>query len=350
MLNPHVSVIVVAHNRREFLRSAIDSVLSQSLDRNSYEVVVVKNFRDPELDSYIEEHGISGIYTDEVPVGSKLAIGIKNSSGDIIAFLEDDDEFTAKKLEHLSSLFARYPNLTLYRNPETVVLENGSELSYINREKFGEPIDFSDSQEIFRRLGHLLTTRLPFNVSCMAIRREMIEGKLQDLARIERAPDLFIFYSSLAPGKSILTDMEELTRMRWYASSASRMIGNFSHVYSKRKSFSNLAARDREFIFNSITDPVIKKNFWKINSWIVIESVIRNPAADRKKLFKLGRDYLRDVSKTSERLPPFFIAIFVVYLISPGLSRRIFAVFEWIRVSNQWKSLTEIRMKRNAQD
>lgn len=49
---PKLSVVITAHNRRKFLRAAVDSVLSQSLARSEYEVIVVKNFRDQNLDRY----------------------------------------------------------------------------------------------------------------------------------------------------------------------------------------------------------------------------------------------------------------------------------------------------------
>jgi glycosyltransferase involved in cell wall biosynthesis len=41
---PYISVIITAHNRKEFLKEAIQSALNQTLERSNYEILVIKNF------------------------------------------------------------------------------------------------------------------------------------------------------------------------------------------------------------------------------------------------------------------------------------------------------------------
>jgi glycosyltransferase involved in cell wall biosynthesis len=41
---PFISVIIVAHKRREFLLDAINYALNQALPKDEYEIIVVKNF------------------------------------------------------------------------------------------------------------------------------------------------------------------------------------------------------------------------------------------------------------------------------------------------------------------
>lgn len=43
---PLVSVIVIAHTRKEFIIDAIMSVLTQNVDRDKYEIIVIKYFQD----------------------------------------------------------------------------------------------------------------------------------------------------------------------------------------------------------------------------------------------------------------------------------------------------------------
>lgn len=45
-----LSVVIVAHDYRIFLLNEVSSVLSQALDRNRFEILVVKNFMGPEID------------------------------------------------------------------------------------------------------------------------------------------------------------------------------------------------------------------------------------------------------------------------------------------------------------
>ena len=55
--NSMISVIITAYNRRDYLIDAMNSVLSQTLKKERYEVIVVKNFYDKELDEFIYKNG-----------------------------------------------------------------------------------------------------------------------------------------------------------------------------------------------------------------------------------------------------------------------------------------------------
>ncbi|MCL5017733.1 MAG: glycosyltransferase family 2 protein [Candidatus Parvarchaeota archaeon] len=46
-----ITVIIAAYGRRTFLKEAIASALDQTLPRSKYEIVVIKNFRDKDIDS-----------------------------------------------------------------------------------------------------------------------------------------------------------------------------------------------------------------------------------------------------------------------------------------------------------
>ena len=58
---PYVSVIITAYNRKEFLLNAIKSVLNQRLDKKYYEIIVIKNFRDKNIDDFIKDKKIKEI-------------------------------------------------------------------------------------------------------------------------------------------------------------------------------------------------------------------------------------------------------------------------------------------------
>ncbi|WP_290705506.1 glycosyltransferase, partial [Ferroplasma sp. Type II] len=63
MDNPYISVIIVAYNRKNYIKQAIESVLNQTLNQNLYEIIVVKNFEDMEIDDFINKNNIKNIYT-----------------------------------------------------------------------------------------------------------------------------------------------------------------------------------------------------------------------------------------------------------------------------------------------
>lgn len=107
---PKVSVIIPTYNRGYIVREAIDSVLAQTFE--DFEAIVVDDgstddtaekiaaIRDPRI-RYI--HGINA--------GAAVARnrGLAEARGEIISFLDSDDQWTPDKLEANVSFLERYP-------------------------------------------------------------------------------------------------------------------------------------------------------------------------------------------------------------------------------------------------
>ena len=102
---PFISVIITAHNRREFLLEAVNSALNQTLPKDEYEIIVVKNFEDERIDKFLEEHNVKNIVTKEEPLGAKIVKGVEESRGEVVSFLEDDDLWLPQKLEIVKQVF-----------------------------------------------------------------------------------------------------------------------------------------------------------------------------------------------------------------------------------------------------
>lgn len=98
---PKVSVIIPTYNRAEYLNKAIASVLAQTFEDFELLIVddcssdntsrVVENITDTRI-RYIRNNSNRGI-------AAVRNIGIKNTRGEYIAFLDDDDEWLPTKLE-----------------------------------------------------------------------------------------------------------------------------------------------------------------------------------------------------------------------------------------------------------
>jgi glycosyltransferase involved in cell wall biosynthesis len=58
---PYISVIVTAYNRRKYLPFALRSLEAQTLLRDNFEVIIVKNFDDKESDSIISRERVEGL-------------------------------------------------------------------------------------------------------------------------------------------------------------------------------------------------------------------------------------------------------------------------------------------------
>jgi len=113
---PKVSIILPTHNRPDSLRKAISSVISQTY--NSIELIVVDDasVSNPEeiVDSFRQGAKIEIIYlrnSQRKGGAESRNIGIGSSSGDLISFLDDDDEILPGKIEKQADFLLSNPEV-----------------------------------------------------------------------------------------------------------------------------------------------------------------------------------------------------------------------------------------------
>jgi glycosyltransferase involved in cell wall biosynthesis len=107
-----ISVIITEYWPRNFLKS----VLNQTLNRGYYELIVVKKFRDPDIDYLIEPNGGKVVILDDKPIGYYLYADIVEFEGEVLAFLDDDDAFTFRKLEYVYKYVYGYGDVCYYHH------------------------------------------------------------------------------------------------------------------------------------------------------------------------------------------------------------------------------------------
>ena len=105
-----VSAVITTHNRCELLLKAIESVKNQTY--KNIEIIVVDDASsDSTLDKCRILDGIKYIRINTSKGGNYARnVGIKNSSGHYIAFLDDDDEWYPTKIEKQLGLFDKHKN------------------------------------------------------------------------------------------------------------------------------------------------------------------------------------------------------------------------------------------------
>lgn len=101
-----VSVIIPVYNRAELVKRAVESALRQSF--RDFEMIVVDDGSDDGTCSALEvcSHEIRVIRQSHRGVSAARNRGIRESSGELIAFLDSDDEWLPQKLERQ---IARFP-------------------------------------------------------------------------------------------------------------------------------------------------------------------------------------------------------------------------------------------------
>jgi len=113
--NPKISVIIPTYNRADLITRAISSVLNQTY--KSFEIIVIDDGSTDNtkevLKSYIEKKQIKYLYQQNHGPAAARNLGIKYSKGELIAFLDSDDEWLPEKLEKQIKIFNESKNARL---------------------------------------------------------------------------------------------------------------------------------------------------------------------------------------------------------------------------------------------
>ncbi|MFQ6083718.1 MAG: glycosyltransferase family 2 protein [Candidatus Aminicenantia bacterium] len=95
---PKVSVIIPTYNRAKFLQQAIESVLSQ--EYSDFELLVIDDGSTDNTEEVVQSFGarIRYFYQPHQGVSAVRNLGLSNSEGRFIAFLDSDDLWKKEKL------------------------------------------------------------------------------------------------------------------------------------------------------------------------------------------------------------------------------------------------------------
>ena len=109
---PKVSVIIPTHNRAEFLRAAIRSVLDQTFQ--DFEIIVIDDASKDHTPDIVSGFADERIKYLRNPVnkgeGGSRNVGLIKASGEFIALLDDDDEWLPDKLKLQVNLLKSSPS------------------------------------------------------------------------------------------------------------------------------------------------------------------------------------------------------------------------------------------------
>lgn len=103
---PLVSVIIPTYNRAQVLGRAVESVLAQT--HRHFELIVVDDGSSDHTREVVSQFGdcVQFVRQGNRGVSAARNAGIKRSHGDLIAFLDSDDEWLPPKLEKQVALFS----------------------------------------------------------------------------------------------------------------------------------------------------------------------------------------------------------------------------------------------------
>lgn len=112
---PYFTVLICTKNRAEYLRAALGCVFAQTFE--DFEVVVVNDASADHTSAVLGEFADSRLMVIDFDSGGLLGAtrnrGLADSSGQFIAFLDDDDTWMPEKLERVAEVIESDPDVGL---------------------------------------------------------------------------------------------------------------------------------------------------------------------------------------------------------------------------------------------
>jgi len=231
MRRPTGCVVIVAHNRPDYLERAVRSALNQDISRSRYDVIVSKNFSIETQDQWLSDSGVRVLLNDSPLWGAMADKAIRGVAGDVILFLDDDDEFDSHKLGRVLGWFETYPSLGYVHNAMRWIDDAGCLLPVRELRQPLTPIVLRPPKP--QDLSRLRGVNADMNNSCISISRRMYDNCAGNLPKLAANCDEFLFYCALTSGLDFVADSAALTSYRVHAST-SRARGSFG-AYMERK-------------------------------------------------------------------------------------------------------------------
>jgi len=224
-----VSVVICGYNREDFIRDAVNSILKQTLDKIFLEIVVVTNYEMQELTKLMidAQCDFTILQGADEPLGSYYSKAINVARGNIISFLDDDDEFAPEKLDYIVDKFDKYPDLVFINNDVVVIDSYGNQLRNMENDfrfKSGRTseilLDAKNPDlcyEAIRKHGN-------FCNSSISVKKSKIKDYDEFLKHVAGAEDDFFFFSSLFSGGKLLISERKLTYYRVHSKNKSTYV------------------------------------------------------------------------------------------------------------------------------
>ena len=212
-----ISVIIFCFNRRQFLKDALLSVINQTFPREKYEIIVTKNFKDVEIDSIAEQHGVRCLLEGDVEIGEMIANASLGARGKYICFLDDDDRFHPNKLMRVYGVVTENSGILYYHNAFGAIDDRGNVLNDNSHVQPDMPL-LLDSTNQERRVRLLKHFSGDINTSSITLRRDLIIEYIDYIRSISGLQDVFFFYLSAMSRGDIFLDSEILTDYRIHTS------------------------------------------------------------------------------------------------------------------------------------
>lgn len=319
-----LSVIVPVFNRKDYYMQALESITNQTCVGSLVEIIIVSNIL---LKEGIEGKGVElkVIYSDDESLSGKIITGVLNASGEVVAFLEDDDLWEIGKIDSLLRAFEGDNALDFYHNGHTYFHHQSQKwkrTSSNNIDHNKQALIFLNGKDVInsnRSYNLLIKNQASYNLSSMALRRSFIMLYLNYFENFGNDfIDGLIFLLSTIFGRKLAIENTKFTKIRLHPTNRSGLDINRGNDHYK-DSF------DRVIEISS--SKVINSNINQFITRIKVDGYLKSIDYSRFDLLKL---FLRHIiaSFSCIRFPDRDIVIkTALALVSPSLLRKFLVIY-----------------------
>lgn len=148
---PLISVIIPIYNGQDFVSECLESVIEQTYSK--FEIIIVDDGSTDKsvsiIESFSSKTNISIILQKNGDVSKARNVGIENSNGELIAFLDQDDTWLNDKLEKAVEIFNSYSDTHLVFHDITKIFPSGK--THRAKDKHQIALSLNDDN-LFKRL------------------------------------------------------------------------------------------------------------------------------------------------------------------------------------------------------
>lgn len=206
--NPLVSVVIPCYNQAHYLAESIESVLNQSY--NNAEIIVIDDGSKDHTGEVAQQYP-KVRYIKQVNQGLSASRnnGLRESTGDLVMFLDSDDRFLPGAFEHSLASFKKQPEIAYTYGGYVFIQADGSPM--------GNPIRPKDHTDHFLEL---LQKNIIGMVATVAFRRDVLL-EFNGFNRALAACEDYDLYLRIARKYSVVYTSELIAEYRQHGSNMS---------------------------------------------------------------------------------------------------------------------------------
>lgn len=219
----YISVFVTAYKREQFIIEAVKSVLSQTLSREFFEVIVIKSFINKEVDEFLSRNGIKTLYIDDDRYGYRFSKALEISKGNIVVTLDDDDIFLPSFLDRIIRAFSESDSLCAYQ--KSLAYFSISEKIYLKRQSSLRRIKIPSNfvYDLGDQDGFHLAISLNAAYGQLVIKKNSLLPYLNYIQNVKTSLDTMLFVIAALENCKVFHDPEVSTLVRMHENSESML-------------------------------------------------------------------------------------------------------------------------------